>query len=233
MDEILKISKKYNIPVIEDAAEAIGSEYKGKKAGSMGDFGVFSFHGTKTMTTGEGGALVSNREDLKDKILQLENHGRSLKCKKLFYPEIIGYKYKISNIQAALGCAQLDRLNQLVERKRQIFFLYKQLLSDMDLDWNIEHSYTKNSFWMPTIVFKNREIDRDEILNLLIKENIQARPFFYPLSSLPMFKTMLNNKISYDISKKSLNLPSAYDLNEKDIQLIAKILKNKTFMLQN
>ncbi len=228
MDKILEIGKKHNISIIEDTAEALGSEYKGRKAGSLGDFGVFSFHGSKTMTTGEGGMLVSNREDLIEILHTLENHGRTYMCKKMFWPEIIGYKYKMSNIQAALGCAQLERIEELLNKKRQIFSWYKKALKKLsNISTNPEPMYTKNSFWMPTVVFNNSmKINRDKLLENLIERNIHARPFFYPLSSLPMFTKKAKNKISYSIYKRGLNLPSCFTLTENDATIVVKELIN-------
>ena len=108
LDELLEIGNRHGIPVIEDAAEAIGSLYHGKQVGGFGQFGVFSFNGTKTITTGEGGMLVTNDEALYERILTLSNHGRSRTQTKQFWPDLIGYKYKMSNIEAAIGLAQLD-----------------------------------------------------------------------------------------------------------------------------
>jgi perosamine synthetase len=118
MDELLSMGEKYHIPVIEDAAEGIGSVYKGKRAGSMGRFGVFSFHGTKTITTGEGGMFVTNDKELYDEVLTLSNHGRSRTQTKQFWPDTVGFKYKMSNIQAAIGCAQMERINELINKKK-------------------------------------------------------------------------------------------------------------------
>ncbi len=119
MDSLFKIGKKYNIPIIEDAAEAIGSVYKGSPAGSMGMFGAFSFHGSKTITTGEGGMFVTNNSELYEKVLTLSNHGRSRTQQKQFWSDTIGFKYKLSNIQAAIGCAQMERIEELVKKKTQ------------------------------------------------------------------------------------------------------------------
>ncbi len=113
MEQLLSIGKKYGIPVIEDAAEAIGSVYHGKRAGSMGKFGAFSFHGTKTLTTGEGGMFVTNDLELYEHVLTLSNHGRARGQTKQFWPDMVGYKYKMSNIQAAIGCAQIERIERL------------------------------------------------------------------------------------------------------------------------
>ena len=120
MDEIMHIAKKYNLFVIEDAAEAIGSIYKGKRAGAIGDFGVFSFHGTKTITTGEGGMFVTNNKSLYEKVNILNSHGRNPKNQKKFWAETIGFKYKNSNIQAAIGCAQMGRIDGLHNKKRNV-----------------------------------------------------------------------------------------------------------------
>ncbi len=120
MDYLLAVGQQHSIPIIEDAAEAIGSIYHGCRAGSMGKFGTFSFHGTKTMTTGEGGMFVTNDDALYEHVLSLSNHGRSRKQTKQFWPDMIGFKYKMSNIQAAIGCAQMERIDQLTSRKRAI-----------------------------------------------------------------------------------------------------------------
>jgi perosamine synthetase len=160
MDEIMAIAKKHNLVVIEDAAEALGSEYRGRKAGAVGDMSVFSFHGTKIVTTGEGGALAVNdgprRADLYEKLLVLESHGRSNDPKKArqFWCETIGYKYKMSNIEAALGLAQMERIAELVARKREIFAMYKERLSGLPgISFNPEKPGTLNAYWMTTVVF--------------------------------------------------------------------------------
>ena len=123
MDALLAIGEKYGIPIIEDAAEAIGSIYHGKRAGSMGKFGSFSFHGTKTLTTGEGGIFVTNDDNLYEHVLTLSNHGRARSQTKQFWSDVVGFKYKMSNLQAAIGCAQMERIEELIDRKREIFNL--------------------------------------------------------------------------------------------------------------
>lgn len=226
MDELLEIGKKYRIPVIEDSAEAIGSIYKGRPAGSIGKFGTFSFHGTKTITTGEGGILVTNCPDLFEKVLTLSNHGRSRKEKKQFWAQDIGFKYKISNVQAAIGCAQLERINKLIKRKREIFFNYKNNFSVLsEIKMNSEKKYTKNGFWMPTIIFSQKsKITRENLLKVLRYNNIDARVFFWPLSSLPMFKKQESNFNSYSIPKRAINLPSFNDMTSTQINRVSKII---------
>lgn len=229
MDAIMAIGKKHGLYVIEDAAEAIGSVYKGKKAGSIGDFGVFSFHGTKTITTGEGGIFVTNNPDLHEKVSILNSHGRNPKNPKQFWAETIGFKYKISNIQAAIGCAQMERINELINKKREIFFEYYKLLSPVDgLSMNPipTEDNTQYGYWMPTIVFdKKIALDRDKLLTLFKEHNIDGRVFFYPLSSLPMFQEKRDNNVSYDIFERAINLPSYHDIDIEDIKNINKLIK--------
>ncbi len=145
MDALLDISRRTGIPVAEDAAEAIGSVWHGRRAGSMGVFGTFSFHGTKTLTTGEGGMFVTSDADLYEKVLTLSNHGRARSQRKQFWPDAIGFKYKMSNIQAALGCAQLERIEELVSRKREILAAYMVRLSTLNgISMNPEYTGTIN-----------------------------------------------------------------------------------------
>lgn len=228
MDEILQVAKKYNLYVIEDSAEAIGSEYKGKKAGSMGDFGVFSFHGTKTITTGEGGMLICNNKKLYEKASILHDHGRDPKIQKTFWAEKVGFKYKMSNIQAAIGYGQMQRIEELVQKKIDIFYSYKKMLSGIKkITMNCEQSYVKNSYWMPTIILDHHlGIDAKDLIAYLNKINIDARPFFYPVSSFPEFKTNSNNVISLKLSKYGLNLPSNFELTQNDIAIVSEEIKN-------
>jgi perosamine synthetase len=224
------------ISIIEDAAEALGSVYCEKKAGSIGNFGVFSFHGTKTMTTGEGGMIVTNDKDLYEKVLALSNHGRVKGQEKQFWPEMIGYKFKMSNVQAAIGCAQLSRIDELVNRKRQIMNRYKEAFSrHLEISMNPEPEGTINGSWMPVILFsKESGITRELLMERFQKANISARVFFYPLSSLPMFNNnplhslrmnnMVNNPVAYDIPTRSINLPSYHDMTDEDQQRVIDVV---------
>jgi len=222
MERLQFVADLYKIPLIEDAAEAIGSKYKGQYAGTMGKFGVFSFHGTKTMTTGEGGMLVTNDTELYEKVITLSNHGRNPKETRQFFPERIGFKYKMSNIQAALGCAQLQRLDELVEGKRKVFEKYRELLPGIVM--NPEREGCFNSYWMTNIVFAG--ITKDEAMEAFKKADIDARPFFDPLSSLPMFGDNSPNSVAYDVSRRAINLPSFYGVDQERIaEVIHKLIK--------
>lgn len=222
MDRLLEIGKKHGIPIIEDSAEAIGSYWHGHHAGTLGRFGTFSFHGTKTITTGEGGMFITQDRALYEKVLALSNHGRVPGQTKQFWPEYIGFKYKMSNIQAAIGCAQMERVNELVKRKREIFDYYHGHLSKLSgVTMNPEKPGTVNGYWMPTAVFdKALQVDRQKLLDKFKQENIDGRVFFYPLSILPMFNENRGNAVSYDIYERAINLPSYHDISDEDIERV-------------
>jgi perosamine synthetase len=224
MDRLLAIGEKYGIPIIEDAAEAIGSVYHGRRAGSMGRFGTFSFHGTKTITTGEGGMFVTNDDELYETVLTLSNHGRARGQTREFWPDMVGFKYKMSNIQAAIGCAQMERIDDLVSRKRQIFSSYRETLADLpSVSMNPELAGTVNGAWMPTIVFApGTGISREKIQAAFAAANADARVFFWPLSSLPMFEPVPANKYAWDIPRRAINLPSFHNITEDEIRRVTK-----------
>ena len=128
LDALAKIAAAHGMPLIEDAAEAIGSQWRGCAAGSLGTFGAFSFHGTKTLTTGEGGMFVTQDSALYEKVLSLSNHGRARGQTRQFWPDMVGFKYKMSNVQAAIGCAQIERIEELIAGKRAVFRYYRERL---------------------------------------------------------------------------------------------------------
>jgi perosamine synthetase len=227
MDRLLAIGEKHGIPIIEDAAEAIGSVWHGKRAGSMGTFGTFSFHGTKTLTTGEGGMFVTNDADLFERVLTLSNHGRARGQTKQFWPDVVGFKYKMSNIQAAIGCAQLERIGELIGRKREILATYKSLLAELPgISMNPELEGTINGGWMPTLVFAPETgITREMLQAAFIAENVDARVFFWPLSSLTLFQPIPSNINGWSIPDRAINLPSYHDLNSESLERVALVVR--------
>lgn len=226
MDKLLEIGEKYGIPVIEDAAEAIGSQWHGHHAGTLGKFGTFSFHGTKTLTTGEGGMFITNDADFYEKVLTLSNHGRARGQTKQFWPDAVGFKYKMSNIQAAIGYGQMERIAELVGRKREVFTYYKERLSPITaITMNPEKLNTINGYWMPTVVFdKSSGITREKLQTAFSAENIDARVFFHPLSSLPMFEENPNNVHAWEIPTRAINLPSYHDLAFSEIDSVINVI---------
>lgn len=227
MDKLLAIGEKHGIPVIEDAAEAIGSIYHGKRAGSMGKFGAFSFHGTKTLTTGEGGMFVTNDPALYEHVLTLSNHGRARGQSKQFWPDMVGFKYKMSNIQAAIGCAQIERIEELTHRKREIFSYYRNQLRILPgVSINPEPADIVNGAWMPTVVFDTETGVTSEKLQIAFKyENIDARVFFHPLSSLPMFENERQNMVAWSLPLRSFNLPSFHDMLEIEQNRVIEVIR--------
>lgn len=226
MDALLAIGRRHGIPIVEDAAEAIGSVWHGKRAGAMGAFGTFSFHGTKTVTTGEGGMFVTQDDALYEKVLTLSNHGRARGQRKQFWPDMVGFKYKMSNVQAAIGCAQMERIDDLITRKREIFRHYRERLSGIKgIAMNPEPPDTQNGFWMPTLVFSRETgITREKLQAAFAAENIDARVFFWPLSSLPSFEPASQNETAYGLPGRAINLPSYHDMGLADLDRVVCVL---------
>jgi perosamine synthetase len=228
MDAMIAIARRKGIAVIEDAAEAIGSEFRDRKAGSFGDIGTFSFHGTKTLTTGEGGMLVTNRRDIYERVLVLRDHGRQ-PGDRLFVNHEIGFKYKMSALQAAFGLAQLERIDELVARKREIFGWYAKYFAGVNgVTLNHEGTHTKNTYWMVTALFSpDLGLTKEAVIEALRQRNIDSRPFFYPLSSLPAYPDLggverwrKQNPVAYAVSPWGVNLPSGFNLSESDVERV-------------
>lgn len=225
MDALQAIADKHGLHLIEDAAEAIGSIWHGKRAGSMGVFGAFSFHGTKTLTTGEGGMFVTSDDALYERVLTLSNHGRARGEARQFWPERIGFKYKMSNVQAAIGCAQLERIEELIAGKRRVFEAYREALAGLPLRMNPEPHGTVNGYWMPTIVVNEGiPFDREALLADFKAGNIDGRVFFWPLSSMPMFANSRTPPRSGSIGHRALNLPSYHELNSAEQARVCNML---------
>jgi len=233
MDGIRSVARRHNVAIIEDAAEALGAQYKGKKAGSFGDTGVFSFHGSKTVTTGEGGMLVTDREELYQRIQVLRDHGRQ-PGDRMFWNTEVAHKYKMSSMQAALGLAQLERIDELLERKRQQFAWYKEELADIPgITLNAEPEGTHNTFWMVTVVLDPKlGLSKNQLMERLSQYDMDTRPFFHPLSSIPAYEdseqahvARQRNQIAYGISPYAINLPSALSLGKDEIQMVCGALK--------
>ncbi len=231
MAAIRAIATQHGISIIEDAAEAHGSEQQGRKAGSFGDVGVFSFHGSKTMTTGEGGMLVTDDTDLFERVSCLRDHGRAPGDRHFFNREI-AFKYKMSSMQAALGLAQLERIDELVARKRQIFEWYRRGLAGLELQLNSESEGTKNTYWMVTALMPRFGVKKERWMELLSEREIDSRPFFHPLSSIPAYAgtpqataAATRNVVSYELGPWGINLPSALNLDEATVMRVCQAVR--------
>lgn len=234
VETIQILCKERNIHLIEDVAEGLGSMYKGVRAGKFGIGSVFSFHRTKTLTTGEGGILLLDDDRLYEKCMILRDHGKD--PNNMYCNIQIGYKYMPSNLWSALGLAQLRRLPELVELKRQQFQWYQEELKNVpDIQLNTEHKDMYNSYWGTTIVFGHSyNIYTEKIIRELAKLKIPTRPFFYPLSSSAAFNPcgypvrdihQVTNPNSYDISDRGISLPGSAKVNQEDIQFICDGIK--------
>jgi perosamine synthetase len=234
MDEIRAMADRRGIPIIEDAAEAIGATWKGAQAGSFGALGTFSFHGSKTLTTGEGGMLVTDDADHYARVSFLRDHGRAPGSHKYFLTTEVGYKYRMSSLQAAFGLAQLERIDDLITRKRDIFRWYAERLADVPgVQLNHELAGSTNTYWMVTaVVDPSYGLSTRGLMDALDEFAVESRPFFHPLSSLPAFasapdcaRAAAHNTVSYDISARAVNLPSALMLTEAQVDRACQALR--------
>jgi len=223
MDPIKKIASEHSLYVIEDAAPSIGAEYKGKKTGTLGDVAAFSFQGAKLMVTGEGGMLVTSDDEIYERASFLANQGRDPQIP--FWINEIGLKYKISNIQAALGLAQLERIDELIGKKRDIYNWYRTRLADIDgIQLSTEKNWAKSIHWMTSIILDNSaNMERDELRSKLLKMGIDTRPLFPPISGFPMFKKE-NNPIAEFVAGNGINLPCALNLSKDKIDFVSECL---------
>ena len=226
MEALRTVTGSRGITIIEDAAEAIGSTYLGKPAGSFGQVGAFSFHGTKTMTTGEGGMVVTDDEGLYERVLVLADHGRSRSQPASFVADEIGYKFKMSNIQAAIGCAQLSRIGELVSRKQEILDYYRAaLLMDERLSMNPLQPGCVLGAWMPTIrVECPGRKPAEDLARAFGRAGVDFRPFFSPISSFVMFEDRPENLVAYRLFNEAINLPSYAEMTEADQDLVIELV---------
>ena len=227
LKRLQEVCATHGLFLIEDAAEAVGSSFKGQAVGTFGHFGCYSFHGSKTICAGEGGMFVTHDADLHEKVLTLSNHGRRRGDQRQFWPEVIGFKYKMSNLQAALGYAQTLRVAELVDRKREILSSYKNLLGSVaGLQMNVEHDQTRIGAWMPTVVFAPETgLSGARMVELFQSRRIDGRVFFHPLSSLPSFGSSVGQPVAADIARRAVNLPSFHDMTESQIARVAETVK--------
>ncbi len=231
MDPILKIIKQHNLYLIEDAAEAHGATYKNKRVGSFGDLACFSFYANKLITTGEGGMVLSNNNKLTKKIRSLRN--LSFRPDRRFYHTEIGYNYRLTNMQAAIGISQIENIKTHIDIKRKNTFLYNKIIRDMDLPLRLPHENenSKSVFWMYGIVLKNKKINAKTLADKLAYRGIETRPLFLGMHQQPVLKKMklFNNEkfpVTEELSKFGLYLPSGLKLNKKKIDFICNVLKD-------
>ena len=221
-NELNKIKIKTGIPILEDAAESLGSTFKNKQSGTFGDFGTFSFQATKNITTGEGGLITTNNRKIYDKIKLYRNHGVD---KKRYLHLLPGSNFRLTNIQASIGCSQLKRIKLIKKRRAEIFFLYQDLFSK---NKNIQLQKFKKDinpmFWTLAVNFKKKKLDRNNIIKMMIKRKIETRNGFYSPNRLKIYNKYKSNdlNISDSISKNIICLPLYNNLSNNNVKYIAK-----------
>lgn len=225
MDEIMSIAHKYNIRVIEDAAPALGSTFKGQKVGTFGDFGCFSFHGAKLAVSGQGGVFITSDKELYEKAFLLSTTGRT-DSQATFWCDVVGHHHEIANICAALAYAQVLRVDELINIKRQIFqWYYDRLKNAKGLNLLTEQPNCFSNYCYPSL-FLGEEVavSRGKILNEFKELNIYARPVFPRMSRFPMHEARFENPVASIVQKRGMNLPSAANLVEEDIDFVCESL---------
>ena len=224
MDELVNICKEHNLYLIEDTAEAFGSKYRGKFAGTFGDISTFSFFGNKTITTGEGGMVSTNSKELYDLVMRLK--GQGLAAGKEYFHDIIGYNYRMTNICAAIGCAQLENATDIIAKKRKIANWYNNQLNDLPLQLHKESKDVFHSYWMYTVMVGDTE-KRDKLRTFLKEKGIETRPAFHPVHQMPMYyQEGVSFPVAESLALKGINLPSYPGLNESDVNYISEQIKN-------
>jgi perosamine synthetase len=232
-DQVLQIAAKHGLRVIEDCAEAAGATYKGKEAGGFGDVSVFSFHGSKTLTTGEGGMLLTDDASLFARANFLRDHGRA-PGDFSFENSEVAFKYKMSSMQAALGLAQTERLDELIAKKREAFGWYAQRLSGIPgIVLNNPGPKVHGTYWMASIVWdESFGLSKKHVRDALAPHGIDTRPFFSPLSSLGAYQHLPGihtcrdrNPVSYRLRDHGINLPSSLSLEEADADIVCRAIK--------
>ncbi len=225
MDAIMKLARKYKLKVIEDAAPSLGSIYKGKKVGSIGDVGCVSFHGAKIAASGEGGMFLTNNKKMLDQAYLLSNMGRT-DSKANFWCDTMGFEYQMANVTASLALAQVERIEELVAMKRKIFEWYWERLSDMEeITLLREQEGMRSNYAYPAVMLNTKKISRNALVAKLKTYNIHAREAFPRMSLFPMYTARFANPVATKVANDGFNLPSAFDITERDVEFVCMVLK--------
>jgi len=223
MDELTKIAREHNLFLVEDCAEAFGSLYKGRHVGIFGDIGTFSFFGNKTITTGEGGMVITNDETLHDRMTHFK--GQGLAKYREYWHDVIGYNYRMTNICAAIGLAQLEQADRIIAKKRRIADWYKRELEGSPVNVHGEVGDVRHSYWMVSILVADAT-DREPLRSALQENGIETRPLFYPVHSMPMYSSAFQrNPVAEDLGWRGINLPSYPGLEEASVKEICNTIQ--------
>jgi len=219
MIKINQIAKQHNLFVIEDCSESLGSKLNGKHLGTFGDISTFSFFGNKTITTGEGGMVATNNRKLYELCCKLKNQGLQGGDRQ-YWHDVVGYNYRMTNICAAIGKAQLERIDDILEKKKAIADCYTQSLKNLPFDLLPQDEFVENSYWMFTALVKP-PFSRNELMKHLADNGIETRPTFYPAHQMPMyFKDEYHFPIAEEIGNRGINLPSYPSIRKEELRYV-------------
>ena len=228
MDTVCDIARRHDLKIVEDAAESLGAKWKGTLTGAFGDAGCFSFFGNKNLTTGEGGAILLRDTAVYERAMMLRDHGMS-KQKRYWHTEI-GYNYRLTNLQAAVGVAQMERADYLLSRKREIARAYeKRLAGTPGIVLPPEHRDANSVYWLYTIMVEpGAGMTRDELAERLLRNGIETRPVFFPMHEMPPYQAYVVGQrfpVAESLAQKGLSFPSAVTLTEADIDNVTGNIK--------
>lgn len=214
MPEIMKIAHEHNLHVIEDAAEAHGASMKGVRVGAFGDCGVFSFYGNKIITSGEGGMITTNNFDFYTKARLLRDHAMSKEVR--YWHTEVGYNYRITNLQAALGLAQLEQIGDFIEYRNNLLQQYREELKPAGIECNPSVNADPVNWMVCAVVDRLDRNGRDKVIGYMREQGVDARPFFFPMTMMPMYSHK-NNTVSYKLSECGFNLPTFVGMTEDQV----------------
>jgi perosamine synthetase len=229
MDALQRIAKERSLFLIEDCAEAFGTRYRGRHVGSFGDLATYSFFGNKTITTGEGGMVVTNDETLHSRAVHFK--GQGLAAHRQYWHDVVGYNYRMTNICAALGLAQLEQAEGFLQRKREIANLYREELKGVAVSMQGEAEHTTHSYWMCTILVHDAAM-REPLRDHLAARGVETRPTFYPVHTMPMYaERFQRHPVAEDIGWRGINLPSWPGLGDQEVRYVCAAIREFDFSL--
>ncbi|MCJ8151397.1 DegT/DnrJ/EryC1/StrS aminotransferase family protein (plasmid) [Shinella sp. B3.7] len=226
MVAIMELAREHNLLVVEDCAEAIGSMVEGAHVGTFGDISTFSFFGNKTITTGEGGMVVTNNDEYAEMVNRLK--GQGLAANREYWHDLVGFNYRMTNICAAIGYAQLEGIGQILAKKKEIAVWYKEELVNLALNVHAEREGSVHSYWMVSILLRDKNL-RDPMRRFLRENGVETRPLFHLSHEMEMYKEDISYPVAEDLSTRGMNLPSYPDLGRQDVANICALIRK--FML--
>jgi perosamine synthetase len=226
MDPILEVARRHGIAVVEDAAQAHGAEYRGRRVGTLGAIGCFSFHGNKIITTCEGGMCVTDDPRLAERLRSLRD--QAMDPQRYYWHDLVGYSYRMTNLQAAIGVAQVKKAASFLERKRRLVGWYTELLAPLAaagrLELQREATWARSVFWLSSVLLVDSRVSRDQVRARLGAAGIDTRPFFHPVHTLPPYARQQRLPVAEDLGARGLNLPSGLGLEQSHVARVVRAL---------